>query len=152
MNQFKWKVNVLSFAGVGKSTLINAIVQSNLRMWNSIPGVDPSSAKVLICASTGKAAFNIGGTTLHQAFLLPLNQYAGPIPKLSDDKCNSLSSIMKDLKLVIIDEISMVSSDQLNQVNLRMQQIFRSNNYFGGKSVVVVGGKISGVFGRLLRI
>ncbi|XP_050296321.1 uncharacterized protein LOC126736136 [Anthonomus grandis grandis] len=47
-------------AGTGKSHLITAITQSLLRHFNSIPGNNPESLKVLLCAPTGKAAFNIG--------------------------------------------------------------------------------------------
>jgi len=129
------------YLGTGKSTAIKAIVQTVLRHYNISAGCDPSTPKVLLSAPTGKAAYNIRGSTLHQIFMLPLNQFPGPIPKLSDDTCNTLACKLRDLKILIIDEISMVSSEQFYQVSTRMQQIFKTSLPFGGKNVIVVGGK-----------
>ncbi|KAK2579424.1 hypothetical protein KPH14_002636 [Odynerus spinipes] len=61
-------------AGVGKSKLISAITQTTLRHFNRIPGNDPNNIYMILCAPMGKAAFNIGGTTIRSAFHLPLNQ------------------------------------------------------------------------------
>lgn len=52
-------------AGVGKSTLIKAIYQCITRRFNGIPNSNPNQAKVLLGAPTAKAAFAIGGPTLH---------------------------------------------------------------------------------------
>ena len=46
---------------------------------------------------------------------------------------------MKDLQLLIIDEISMVGFTMFQQVDARLQQIMRSKAPFGGISVVVLG-------------
>jgi ATP-dependent exoDNAse (exonuclease V) alpha subunit len=97
--------------------------------------------KVLLTAPTGMAAYNIGGTTLHNAFVLPLNQNQGGLGKLNDDVCNTLYCKLQDCKIVIIDEISMVSSAQLSMVSSRLKRIFKSNETFGGKTVIVFGGK-----------
>ena len=74
-------------AGVGKSHLIHAIYQGAIRALRQ-PGQNPDQPTVLLTASTGKAAANINGTTLHSAFNLPVRQ------------CGRLSSIasqvMKD--------------------------------------------------------
>jgi hypothetical protein len=103
-------------------------------------GSTVDSTKVLLTAPTGQAAYNINGTTLHNAFMLPLNQFKGSIPKLSDDICNSLYCKLQDCKLLIIDEISMVSCEQLYQVSSRLQQILKCNDSFGGMAVIVFGG------------
>ncbi|XP_058986622.1 uncharacterized protein LOC131806501 [Musca domestica] len=66
-------------AGVGKSRLIRAIFQSVTHRLNSIPGSNPEMPKVLLTAPTGKAAFGIGGSTLHALFSLPVNQYSGEL-------------------------------------------------------------------------
>jgi len=104
---------VFGGAGVGKSKLISAINQSLLRIYNSQPGTRPDSVKVLLCAPTGKAAFNIGGMTLHTTFSLPVNQCKTDVKNLSPDLRNTLHSKLEDLKVVIIDEISMVSITML---------------------------------------
>ena len=79
------------------------------------------------------AAFNISGCTLHQAFSLPFNQFNGSMPRLKDGKSNTLSSDYKDIKLIIIDEVSMMSMEQLFQIDDRLKQIFKTNLNFGGK-------------------
>ncbi|CAD6216213.1 GSCOCG00011291001-RA-CDS, partial [Cotesia congregata] len=65
---------VMGGAGVGKSRLIEAIYQIMLRFFN-FESNNLESTKILLCAPTGKAAFGIKGTTLHAAFILPLNQF-----------------------------------------------------------------------------
>ena len=51
-------------AGVGKSTVTNALYEALVRYLNSIVGKNPDDVKVVKTAPTGKAAFNIKGNTL----------------------------------------------------------------------------------------
>ncbi|CAF1932096.1 unnamed protein product [Rotaria magnacalcarata] len=51
-------------ADVGKSTLIKAVYQSILRLYNPLPGSNPDSIRAALCAPTGKAAALIDGMTL----------------------------------------------------------------------------------------
>ena len=46
---------------------------------------------------------------------------------------------LDQLVLIIIDEISMISSDQLYKVNELLQEIFISEDFFGGKGLLLVG-------------
>ena len=46
---------------------------------------------------------------------------------------------MRKLKVLFIDEISMVGSGMFNFLNLRLQEIIGSTNLFGGISVITVG-------------
>jgi len=124
-------------AGVGKSHEITAIVQTAVRYYTKKPGANPDSAYVIICASTGKAAFNVNGVTLHSAFRLPITK--GPMYRLDDSSCNSLRTKLLDLKLIIIDEISMASLTHLYNINNRLQQIFQRRCPFGGIPILVVG-------------
>lgn len=126
-------------AGVIKSMLITAVCQTLMRNAVQVPGKDPTRIKVLLCASTGVAAFNIGGCTLHQAFGLPFNQYKGSLPRLNESTRNKFASQFSDPDLIIIDEISMMSMEQLFQVDERLRQIFKSSADFGGKSITAVG-------------
>ncbi len=130
---------IIGGAGVGKSTLITAIHQSLLRLYNSIPGANPDTIKVLLAAPTGKAAFNIGGMTLHTTFSLPVSQNRREIKNLSDDLRNNLASKLHDLKLVIIDEISMVSATMMSHVDHRLREITRCDELFGGISIICFG-------------
>jgi nucleoside-triphosphatase THEP1 len=61
-------------AGVGKSTVTNALYEALTRYLNSVPGENPDEVKVVKVAPTGKAAFNIKGNTLHSAFKIPANR------------------------------------------------------------------------------
>ena len=61
-------------AGVGKTTVTNALYETLIRYLNSVPGENPDDIKVLKVAPTGKAAFNISGNTLHSAFKIPANR------------------------------------------------------------------------------
>lgn len=96
---------VLGGAGVDKSRLIQAIYQSLLRLLNK-PPADLESPKILLCAPTGKAAFNINGTTLHSAFVLPLSQCSHDLAPLSSSTRNTLFTKLRDVKLIIIHEVS----------------------------------------------
>uniref|UniRef100_A0A1X7TG10 DNA helicase n=1 Tax=Amphimedon queenslandica TaxID=400682 RepID=A0A1X7TG10_AMPQE len=43
---------------------------------------------------------------------------------------------LQDLKLVIIDEVSMVSSLNLTYIHMRMNDLFESDEWFGGRNVL----------------
>ncbi|XP_017471887.1 PREDICTED: ATP-dependent DNA helicase pfh1-like [Rhagoletis zephyria] len=126
-------------AGVGKSRLISAMYQTLNHRLNSVPGSNPSSLKVLLSAPTGKAAFGIGGLTLHSIFSLPVNQSNRDLRPLSNDLVNSIYSKLIDLKLIIIDEISMVGARMFSSIDARLKQIFKTNSPFGGISVILFG-------------
>lgn len=125
-------------AGVGKSTVTNALYEALTRYLNSVPGENPDEVKVLKAAPTGKAAFNIKGNTLHSAFKIPANrgfQYC----TLDADRLNTIRAQLRRLQVIFIDEISMVGSGMFNFLNLRLQQIMGTNAPFGALSVIAVG-------------
>ena len=125
-------------AGVGKSTLTNALYEALIRFLNSTAGENPDDVKVVKTASTGKAAFNIKGNTLHAAFKIPANrgfEYCA----LDSDRLNTIRAKLNKLIVIFIDEISMVESGMFNFLNLRLQQIMGTNEPFGGISLVTVG-------------
>ncbi|XP_077265248.1 uncharacterized protein LOC143899122 [Temnothorax americanus] len=126
-------------AGVGKSTVINTIYQVLLNYFDDMPGKNNNKVKVLLCAPSGKAAFLIGGVTLHTAFALPVTQYGGQMPELSEDVANTIRENLFELKLLIIDEISMVGSTMFSRIDTRLRQIMGQDKSFGGVSVLVVG-------------
>ncbi|CAG9818747.1 unnamed protein product [Phaedon cochleariae] len=126
-------------AGVGKSRLITAIQQSVIRYYNSIPGNDPETIKVLLTAPTGKAACGIGGITLHSTFALPVNQYNKELIPLNQDTVNTIHSNLFYLKLLIIDEFSMVGTRMFHHVHERLKQIYKTKKDFGGISVILFG-------------
>jgi len=104
---------------VGKSRLISTIFQSITWRANKLPGAT-DSAKILLCAPTGKAAFGIGGLTLHSVFSLPINQTSGPLRPLGNDTLNTMHCKLIDIQLIIVDEISMVGSKMLGYLDQRL--------------------------------
>ena len=153
-NQRKYTLNVMNLiknsdkqffhfinggAGVGKSTLIKAVYQSILRFYDSLPGSNPETIRTAICAPTGKAATLIDGMTLHSFLSLPVNQCKHKLVKLNSDISNRIGVKLRDLQLLIIDEISMVGFTMFRQIDARLQQIMKTNKPFGGISVIVLG-------------
>lgn len=124
-------------AGVGKSRLIKAIYQAVIRIYRQAPGPVETNEVVLI-AHTGKAAHNIGGMKSHSTFGLVVNQNQMSMTDLKPDTLNTLRVKLHHMKLLIIDEISMLGSNQFLSIHRRMCQIFCSKP-FGGKPVIVFG-------------
>ncbi|KAJ8048298.1 ATP-dependent DNA helicase PIF1 [Holothuria leucospilota] len=125
-------------AGVGKSVVIKVLYQSLHRYLNSIEGTDPDDCKIILCAPTGKAAFNINGLTIHSAFQIDPNRGYNFL-KLNSDKLNSLQVKYRHLQVVIIDEISMVGNKQLLFINERLKEIKQNQQPFGGVHIIAVG-------------
>lgn len=126
-------------AGVGKSFLIRTLYQYLMLLFNREPGVNPDELKILLCAYTGKAAFGIGGQTVHSAFGLPISQCGSTMPNLSASSANTLACKLSKIKLIVLDEISMLGSRTLNQISRRLQQIFHTDIQFAGISIITVG-------------
>ncbi|XP_061173536.1 uncharacterized protein LOC133182702 [Saccostrea echinata] len=125
-------------AGVGKSVVVRALYEALTRHYCSTEGENPDDCKVLLCAPTGKAAFNIKGQTIHSAFKIPASQGFNCKP-LDSESLNTLRTMYKYLSTVIIDEVSMVGNSQLNCVHERLKQIKGSKEYFGGINVILIG-------------
>jgi len=125
-------------AGVGKTTVTNALYEALIRYLNSVPGENPDDIKVLKVAPTGKAAFNISGNTLHSAFKIPANR-GFEYCTLDRDRLNTIRAQLRKLEVIFIDEISMVGSGMFTFLNLRLQQIMGTPKPFGGINVITVG-------------
>ena len=109
-------------AGTGKSTLLRALGEL-------VP--DP----MVIVAPTGLAAVNVGGQTIHSFFGLP-PRLVGP----DDIRRSRNGALMRKLKLLVIDEVSMVRSDLMWAIDqsLRVNR-GRPREPFGGVRVVMFG-------------
>ena len=130
-------------AGTGKSHLINAVVHMARRELQTLCEDNPEGTTVLLMAPTGCAAKNIKGNTIHSALSIPVdNRHNSNLLPLSANRLASMRFHLQNLKLVIIDEISMVGYSLLNNIHLRLQDIMGttdSSSYFGGMSVLAVG-------------
>ena len=126
-------------AGTGKSHVLSAIYQGLYRLFNKEPGQQVNDLITLLIAPTGKAAYNIEGSTIHCAFHIPANQSLSTYNKLSWDTLNTLRAKYTNLKWIICDEISMVSNNMLKYINLRLQEIKSNSLQFGGINIIAVG-------------
>jgi ATP-dependent DNA helicase PIF1 len=120
--------------GTGKSRIIDVLnrLVSMKMSTNSLP--------VVIAAPTGLSAHNIGGTTIHRLLQLPV-EHLKPADycRLSQDQLNTVRATLGQVRLVIVDEISMVSSLTLLYMHLRLTEIMSNDDYFGSVSVVFFG-------------
>jgi len=126
-------------AGVGKSYVLKMIYQALLRYFDTVPGENIDDVKVLLTAPTGKAAYNIKGTTLHSAFGIPANHSLATYQHLGNSRLNSMRTKFAKLQVIIIDEVSMVGSNMFSFIDQRLRQICGLDKPFGGISVLLVG-------------
>ena len=125
--------------GAGKSHLIKVIYYTVTKTFRHGP-TNPEKPAVLLMAPTGVAAININGTTIHSALAIP-KESGDNLPPMSDHKRTLLRIALSELKLIIIDEISMVSNRTLLHVHQRLKDIFAtpSDQIFAGLSILVLG-------------
>lgn len=112
-------------AGTGKTTFLKYIVEH-------------TSKRLIVTASTGIAAINAGGVTLHSLFKIPLD-IQNPNTTLRSRINPDSTKLFESLELLIIDEISMVRPDTIDFVD-RVLRLYRMNDEpFGGVQVVMFG-------------
>jgi ATP-dependent exoDNAse (exonuclease V) alpha subunit len=109
-------------AGCGKSTLLRAL-----------PELVPEP--MVIVAPTGLAAVNVGGQTIHSFFGLPPR-----LIRADDIRRSRNGNLMRKLKLLVVDEVSMVRSDLMWAMDqsLRVNR-GRPREPFGGLRLVMFG-------------
>jgi ATP-dependent exoDNAse (exonuclease V) alpha subunit len=100
-------------AGVGKSYITNEVI-SNYRK---------RGKQVVSLGSTGVSAVNIGGFTVHSFFVFGIASNFEALAagdKRAKKRLADLKKVLKATDLIIIDEISMVSSDLLDMIAYRL--------------------------------
>ena len=123
-------------AGTGKSTFLRYICENTRK-------------KYVVLAPTGIAAINAGGSTIHSFFKMPFRPILPDDPDLSVQnnriydllKYNKTQrKLLKEVELIIIDEISMVRADMIDFID-RVLRVFSGNMRmpFGGKQLLFVG-------------
>ena len=89
---------------------------------------------------TGKAACNIKGNTIHSVLAIPACQSLKNYKSLDSSRLNTLRSQIGRLKLIFIDEISMVANTIFTvQIYNRLKDIKGSSLPFGGVGIVAIG-------------
>ena len=119
-------------AGTGKTTF--------LRRLRSI-----TRKQTAVVAPTGVAAINAGGVTMHSFFQLPFGPFV-PTPAGRNQLIGQLHMqanrrrVLRELELLVIDEVSMVRADTLDMVDTILRHVrFRPAEPFGGVQVVFIG-------------
>ena len=114
-------------AGSGKSTVINVMSQY-LHQILKKEGDDPECPYVLLAAFTGSAASNIQGQTLHTLFSF---NFGSGYQSLSDKARDQKRNLYKNLKVLIIHEISLADTDMHYKIDLRLREITQKDMPFG---------------------
>ena len=120
-------------AGSGKSYLIMCLrkyVETHF-----------SSSSIEVCAPTGTAAFNISGRTIHSAMSLPVPLPPNSLVELKGEALLAFQQRLESVKLIIIDEMSMIGRVMLRCIDLRLREAHPHNRDrpFGGISVCLFG-------------
>ncbi len=111
-------------AGTGKSTAVDEFRKA-------------CKNGCVFLAPTGIAAINIKGSTIHSFFQLK----PGLLTPDSIEPIGSRKRIdmIRSVRTIVIDEISMVRSDLFVAIDMRLQEITGCNKPFGGKQIILVG-------------
>ena len=126
MNSSQENLFITGKAGTGKSVLLQYFVNN-------------TSKQVAVVAPTGVAALNIGGQTIHSFFQLSTDVQDTRNEQLVKDIGFSKRAVIKNLDVLVIDEISMVSSDIMDMIDARMKYSRESDLPFGGCQIIVFG-------------
>ncbi|CAB4015874.1 ATP-dependent DNA helicase PIF1 [Paramuricea clavata] len=106
-----------------------------LKHYNKRAGEDFRRVQVLLLAPTGKAAYLIKGNTIHSALSIPASQSLKIYKPLNSGRLNTLRCELGALKLILLDEISMVGNRMFTvQLNNRLKDLKGSKDDFGGVS------------------
>ena len=124
-------------AGTGKTHLLKAIYAEATRLLSKSVN-PPNSTTVVLTAPTGTAAYNVKGATLHTVYSLS-KMLTMPYKPLGESTLNTLRQKLDQLKILVIDEISMVDMKLLSYVHGRLCQIKHCKQYFGNVSILAVG-------------
>ena len=122
-------------AGAGKSTVIECLAQWVHRILNK-SGDDPNSPYVLKAATTGAASTLIEGSTVHSSLGF---DFSSKHTSLNDKKRELKREQLKNLKILIVDEFSMMKADILYRIHLRLREVTQINKDFGGVAVFLFG-------------
>jgi len=126
-------------AGTGKTTFL-----TNIR--------NQTYKNTVVAAPTGIAAINAGGVTLHSLFHLPFGSFV-PENGLQGGGVNTPQSVLAKLKmnrykrklireldLLIIDEVSMLRADLLDCIDVILRHVRRRKSQpFGGLQLLLIG-------------
>jgi uncharacterized protein (DUF2132 family) len=142
INQTQQSVFLTGKAGTGKTTLLKEIIATTHK-------------NTVVVAPTGIAALNAGGVTIHSMFQLPFGGFIpdNSAPQFSDTTkfetkatlrrhfkmSGQKRAVIRNMELLIIDEVSMLRADLLDAMDYMMQTVRRKTAPFGGVQVLFIG-------------
>ncbi len=142
--QFRNAMNLIQFtsqslfltgkAGTGKSTFLKYVCEHTKK-------------RHVVLAPTGIAAINAGGVTMHSFFKLPFHPLVPDDPRYAGRKLREFlkynkehCKLLKQVELIIIDEISMVRADIIDFIDRILRTYSgQARLPFGGKQLLLVG-------------
>jgi len=143
INQTNKSIFLTGKAGTGKTTLLKEIIATTHK-------------NTVVVAPTGIAALNANGVTIHSMFQLPFATFIPDnkqLPHFSDTvkfenrdslgrhfKMNNVKrSVIRNMELLVIDEVSMLRADVLDAMDFMMRKVRRNERPFGGVQVLFIG-------------
>ncbi|PZX95319.1 helicase [Flavobacterium aquariorum] len=142
INQTHQSVFLTGKAGTGKTTLLKEIIATTHK-------------NTVVVAPTGIAALNAGGVTIHSMFQLPFGGFIpdNSAPQFSDTTkfetkatlrrhfkmSGQKRAVIRNMELLIIDEVSMLRADLLDAMDYMMQTVRKKSAPFGGVQVLFIG-------------
>lgn len=119
-------------AGSGKTTFLRQLREHTTKQMS-------------IVAPTGVAAINAGGVTIHSFFQLPFTPFV-PTPEGRQNLLGKMKmsgpkrKVLQELELLVIDEVSMVRADVMDEIDAVLRHFrFRHNEPFGGVQLICIG-------------
>ncbi|MBQ9311816.1 MAG: AAA family ATPase [Bacteroidales bacterium] len=115
-------------AGTGKTTFLKSLSERLKK-------------RFVVLAPTGVAALQAGGMTIHSFFQLPFHPYFPGAVLETRKFAKHKIDLIRSLDLIIIDEISMVRCDILDEIDVILRKFRRNarNKPFGGVQLLLIG-------------
>ena len=124
-------------AGVGKTQVANALNASINRLFRKSHTEDPNGNYTMVLAPTGIAAYHVKGNTLHSGLHININ--TKELSSLNGDALARLQQKYINVKVLFLEEVSMIGRELMKKVNKRLQQIFGTMSIFGNLHVIAIG-------------
>lgn len=126
-------------AGTGKTTFLNGFVTKTRK-------------KHIVVAPTGIAAINAGGVTIHSMFGFPLRTFIPTLERIDGNLAMNIPDLvqhfkyrkdklklLREVEVIIIDEVSMLRADVLDMMDFSLRHIRRNPLKFGGVQMLFIG-------------
>lgn len=120
-------------AGTGKSVLLREIIATLRRKYAREPD------RVAVTASTGLAACNVGGVTLHSFSGIGLGKESVEVLVKKIRRNQKARHRWMRTKVLIVDEVSMVDGDMFDKLEAIARTIRNNGRPFGGIQIVITG-------------